>query len=308
MATRTKTTRKATTSGTRKSKAATGKAKTATRKAPKMPKIAAGVRPLLNEARAASGGTLQAKKPGNGENGPNEVHVVVAPGIRLRFNRPDTEDRLKVFGYFGGKRKPSQVGLKASDWQEYSPTKGKWRMRTVTAENIRIAASKMSKADREYKSKGRRHRLPKASEKRFVFRPGWNLKTDATTASHAQQELDVNLRHNRLQGALYRQLVKKHGKENVGGESSTGMGTRVDMWVRQPNGYWFYEIKTSLEPRACIREAIGQLLEYSFWPGSQEAIQLIVVGETPADADTKKYCRRLRKRFSLPVQYEHIKV
>ena len=155
-------------------------------------------------------------------------------------------------------------------------------------------------------SKDRRQRLSKPDEEQFVFRPGCTLKTAATKASYAQQELDVNLRHNLLQDALYRRLVKKHGAENVGTESSTGIGTRVDLVVRQPNGYSFYEIKTSLQPRACMREAIGQLLEYAFWPGSQEAYQLIVVGETAADADAREYCRRLNERFSLPIQYQQI--
>jgi hypothetical protein len=76
--------------------------------------------------------------------------------------------------------------------------------------------------------------------------------------------------------------------------------------LRQPDGYWFYEIKTSQSPRACIREAIGQLLEYSLWPGSQEACRLIIVGETGADEDVLKYCRRLNERFSLPVEYQQI--
>ena len=50
-------------------------------------------------------------------------------------------------------------------------------------------------------SKGRRHRLSKPDEGPFVFRPGWTPKAAATKASYAQQELDVNLRHNRLQGS-----------------------------------------------------------------------------------------------------------
>ena len=283
--------------------------KTATRKAPKMPKIATGVWALLNAALSASGGKLEPKRPGNGGGGPNEVHVRVAPGIKLRFNRPDTEDRLKVFGYFGGKRKPSQVGLKAANWGRYSPTKGKWRMRKVTPENIRIAASKMSKADREYiESKGRRHPLSKPDERQNDFQPDRTSKAETTTASHAQKEVDVILLHNQLQDALRRRLEKMYGKENVDDESPTVMGTRVDLMVSQSDEDWFYEIKTSPEPRACIREAIGQLLEYSFWPGSQEASRLIVVGKTPADADTKKYCSRLSKRFSLPVEYQHIEV
>ena len=156
-------------------------------------------------------------------------------------------------------------------------------------------------------SKGRRHRLS-PHEGQFVFRPGWKSRPEATKARYARQELHVNLRHNRLKKTLYDRLIKKHGEENVGEEVPTGIGTFVDMVVRQPNGYRFYEIKTYVTPRACIREAIGQLLEYALWPRAQEASQLIVVGETPADADVKEYCRRLNKRFSLPVQYQHIEV
>ena len=155
-------------------------------------------------------------------------------------------------------------------------------------------------------SKGRRQRLSKPDKEQFVFRPGCTSKAAATKASYAQQELDVNLRHNLLQLDLYRRLVKKHGADNVGTELPTSIGTSVDLVVRQPNGYWFYEIKTSVSPRACIKEAVGQLLEYAFWPGSQEAHRLIVVGETAAGADVQEYCRRLNERFSLPIQYQQI--
>ena len=78
------------------------------------------------------------------------------------------------------------------------------------------------------------------------------------------------LRHNVLQQALHQRLVSQFGDENVGTELASGVGTSVDLVVRRSEGYWFYEIKTVHSPRACIREAMGQLLEYSFWPGSQE--------------------------------------
>jgi hypothetical protein len=40
----------------------------------------------------------------------------------------------------------------------------------------------------------------------------------------------------------------------------------MDVVVRLGIRYWFYEIKTALSARACIREALAQLLEYSYWP------------------------------------------
>jgi len=98
----------------------------------------------------------------------------------------------------------------------------------------------------------------------------------------------------------------EYGADNVGTEVPTGIGTSIDVVVRRPNGYWFYEIKTFQSPRACIREAIGQLLEYSLWPGSREAGRLIVVGETAADKKAMGYCSSLKKRFSLPVEYHQL--
>jgi hypothetical protein len=78
--------------------------------------------------------------------------------------------------------------------------------------------------------------------------------------------------------------------------------------VKTNDEYWFYEIKTALTARACLREAIGQLLEYGFWPGAQEPARFIVVGESALDNDGKEYLSRLRKRFSLPIENETIGV
>jgi hypothetical protein len=50
-------------------------------------------------------------------------------------------------------------------------------------------------------------------------------------------------------------------------------GGRIDLVVRTGEGYEFYEIKTYGSARACIREAIGQLLEYAMWPGAEPARQ-----------------------------------
>jgi hypothetical protein len=140
----------------------------------------------------------------------------------------------------------------------------------------------------------------------FEFRAGLKPRTPSTKVSLAQRELDVNLRHNVLQGALHRRLVKKFGAENVGGELPSGVGTKIDAVVSHNGKFRFYEIKTAKSPRACIREALGQLLEYAFWPGSQEASPLTVVGETALDKDGAEYLRRLKERFSLPIQYEQI--
>lgn len=140
----------------------------------------------------------------------------------------------------------------------------------------------------------------------FLFLPGCSVKASAAVATSPQRQLDIDLRHNELQHALYRRLASQFGEENVGTERPSGIGTRIDVVVRRNSDFWFYEIKTSGSPRACLREALGQLLEYSLWPGSQIASRLVVVGEGALDDSGSEYLRRLKERFALPVDYEQI--
>ena len=93
-------------------------------------------------------------------------------------------------------------------------------------------------------------------------------------------------------------------EKNVGDEQQSGVGAKIDVVVRRRKAYWFYEIKTADSPPACLREAIGQLLEYAFWPLAQEVTRLIVVGKSAIDKDGREYLRRLNERFSLPIEHD----
>lgn len=161
---------------------------------------------------------------------------------------------------------------------------------------------------RYVESNGSLHPASVIDDLPFSFAPGCTIKPGQTTAHLAQDPIDVTLRHNLMQEALYNRLVSKYGADNVGTELSNGVGTRVDVVVRHSDSFWFYEIKTAHSPRACVREAIGQLLEYSYWPKAQEATKLIVVGETPLDSEGEAYLSLLRSKFAIPIEYEHIAV
>jgi hypothetical protein len=138
----------------------------------------------------------------------------------------------------------------------------------------------------------------------FAFVPGCSVKASTTTASLPERTLDIQLRHNEMQRTLFDRLAKEFGAEYVGTETRNGSGARIDVVLRRGVSYWFYEIKTSLSARGCIREALPQLLEYAFWPGTQEAERLVVVGEAMLDEQSAEYLSRLRTRFGLPVYYE----
>ncbi len=143
---------------------------------------------------------------------------------------------------------------------------------------------------------------------KFDFKPGCPARLSQTTATITEQKLNVSLWHNKLQVALYEVLSQSFGPNAVGIEQSTGTGVIVDLVVRYGSEFWFYEIKTGLSARGCIREALAQLLEYAYWPGATEASRLIIVGEPALDADAESYLALLRERFLLPLYYQQINV
>jgi hypothetical protein len=137
----------------------------------------------------------------------------------------------------------------------------------------------------------------------ITFRPGCTVKKRRATVSLAERILNIDLRHNELQLQLYSELQHEHGENSVATEWKTITGN-VDVVVRQENSrFWFYEIKTSLSARACIREGLGQALEYSYWPGATEPEKLIIVGEPQLDEKSGQYLTTLRERFSFPIEY-----
>ena len=75
--------------------------------------------------------------------------------------------------------------------------------------------------------------------------------------------------------------------------------------VSLPNCYELFEIKTALAPRDCVREALGQLLEYAYWPDSPVVKAVWIVGPSPIDSETQEYIAGLRERFGIPMAYRH---
>jgi len=147
--------------------------------------------------------------------------------------------------------------------------------------------------------------LQTTDTQQFQFTAGeLEAKTD-TQYTREQRVIDVSLRHIEIQQALLERLRSEHGAENVGCEQCNGAGMRIDIVVRRSKDqYWYYEVKTSGTARACIREALGQLLEYSYWPEAQRAARLIVVGEAPFDLKARNYIRLLQSQFNIPIEYQ----
>ncbi len=153
--------------------------------------------------------------------------------------------------------------------------------------------------------------LPKTRtdlRKGLQFKPGCSEKAPASVRHPGTMTKSVTLRHTELEKAVYTILLQRHGEENVGTENDTGRGSRVDLVVRDGKQHIYYEIKTSPDIRTCLREAISQLLEYSYWPGGNEATALVVVSENPMTHDARRYLATLRNRFNIPIYYRYLEM
>ncbi|MGI3005293.1 hypothetical protein ACRTDJ_19795 [Shewanella algae] len=139
----------------------------------------------------------------------------------------------------------------------------------------------------------------------FQFKAGCSIKASSTSGSIAEKNLNILLRHNDLQDRLYKELSEIYGEKNVGTEVNVN-GLSIDLVVKREDEYWFYEIKTASTVKACIRQALGQIMEYSYWPGHQQATKLVIAGEPVATEDESKYLDFLRKEFDIPIEYREI--
>lgn len=116
----------------------------------------------------------------------------------------------------------------------------------------------------------------------------------------------VELQHLHLDVSnhLVASLEAKYGAANVAQENSIG-ARRIDVVARTPAGDVFYEIKTYPSLRVSVREAIGQLLEYAFYPDKTNAIKLVVVAlgteKSREYKDVLRYMTQLRSTLKIPI-------
>jgi hypothetical protein len=150
--------------------------------------------------------------------------------------------------------------------------------------------------------------LPVTSGK-FTFTPGHiPKKTGSVVVTAPKTGTMAELLHNELQTALYEVLVRKHGAPCVGTEVPTGYGTSIDIVLKTSKLCVFYEIKVAKTVKACIRQAIPQLLEYAYWGPDIIANELHIASKFELTNEAKDYLGYLREAFSLPLHYTQIKL
>ncbi|MDR2142324.1 MAG: hypothetical protein LBR11_11160, partial [Deltaproteobacteria bacterium] len=113
----------------------------------------------------------------------------------------------------------------------------------------------------------------------------------------------VKPRQTPIQNALSTQLLDFFKPQQFQVTTEEG---RVDITVTAPDGKKsFIEIKPASSARQSIREALGQLMEYSYYPDSERAHRLIIVSDMKLEETDQKYLSYIRSKFGIPITYFH---
>lgn len=107
--------------------------------------------------------------------------------------------------------------------------------------------------------------------------------------------------HYKITDSLY-QYLDKEGY-TVEYERLSPAGGKVDMIGWKGKKATFFEIKTYPNAKACIREALGQVLEYSMYPADSRADKLVIVSQNKTLPSDQAYIKHLRKSLNLKLEY-----
>ena len=104
--------------------------------------------------------------------------------------------------------------------------------------------------------------------------------------------------HNIVQNSIKNILEESNMYSHVLLESD-----HVDIKALTTKGLWhFFEIKTS-KTKKCLREALGQILEYAHFKPTVKTEKLFIVGLYKMSDTEKQYIRLLRNLYNIPIWY-----
>ena len=186
----------------------------------------------------------------------------------------------------------TNIKFKQGDWQLLDPPQRISNKDKTISSTYYVLLNKVKDPDLE---------IPLGEDPDFT--PGHTLKNEKGVARYGQRKSDIDRFHCKMQNNAYKQLVAMYGHNNVCTERQIGTGASVDISVKEGEGEIFYEFKTSNSIKTCIREALSQLLEYSYYPDKERAKKLIIVSQNPITKQAKDYLNKIRGQFKIPVYY-----
>jgi len=113
----------------------------------------------------------------------------------------------------------------------------------------------------------------------------------------------VEQKHNKIQESLKNILVNEYGKDKVILEENY-----VDIKLIQSDYLGFYEVKSSSYACECIKEALGQILLYSFVDTDKRKKKIYIVGQYPANIFDIGYIEYIKNNLKLEFDYISVEI
>lgn len=219
----------------------------------------------------------------------------------------ETEDIIKKYKELGYRKEQieelSAVNADV-DYFKKSTLRDAFNVRFRPEDVIYLGTSELKELDDSVLGQGHRYNLQNLVGKIKFKKPSkqegkWRNESDYVMNLSAHR-VEVKSIHKKMQNALKHYLLNV-SKEYMNVELEID---HIDLVAKTKKGtYHYYELKTANEARKCIREALGQILEYCNYDCTEKAEKMFIVGPAPMSASDKNYIEYLRKQYKLPIWY-----
>lgn len=132
---------------------------------------------------------------------------------------------------------------------------------------------------------------------------GKKTQKGKTKKKYRSFDKELELKHNLLSDSFLKFLKRKYPLQKVKRECRASVGCRVDIVRKAKSGNIFYELKTYNHLIKSFRYAIGQLLEYSYYPNVKNARQLVIVSDIQPNKMDRSYIKHIRQLLDIDLRY-----
>ncbi|WKE66984.1 hypothetical protein PVT67_07035 [Gallaecimonas kandeliae] len=131
----------------------------------------------------------------------------------------------------------------------------------------------------------------------------FSLKTTEDVVVEATAGYISSRAHNKIQNLLTIELAEKYGPEFVKIESNF-----IDVLVELEDRFILFEVKSSFSAERCIREALGQIMQYghNLKKKSGKIIEYVVVGPVSVDDSEDSFYTYVANAISEPFAYKQV--
>ena len=125
----------------------------------------------------------------------------------------------------------------------------------------------------------------------------FQLNTDNRIRHNAESITEIEARHQKMQEGIIK-ILKARGYDKVIAEAE-----HIDLRATKDGVVHFFEIKTYDTAKSCIREALGQILEYNHFPNYIRAEVMHIIGPVAPSEDEVLYVKFLNNTYNLGIDY-----